>query len=155
MSYLIESTLLWHFGEYRSWKMTQCHVHCKLSRVKTIPDTTRSEVQTKTPKFSYNPFFWNLNNLVLRKDPFYIKKKILKKEQRLTEWEICVILYIILNSLNLQQRPEYQKHIRFLFYNIYVYEAIVFKRLLEHYHIATNAKTTILKNCLIPINIQL
>lgn len=72
----------------------------------------------------------------------------------MTEWEICVILYIVLNSLNLQQRPEYQKHIRFLFYNIYVYEAIVFKRLLEHYHIATNAKTTILKNCLIPINIQ-
>lgn len=76
MSYLIESTLLRHFGEYRSWKTTQCHVHCKLSRVKTIPYTTRSEVQTKTPKFSYNPFFWNLNNLVLRKDPFYIKKNI-------------------------------------------------------------------------------
>lgn len=75
----------------------------------------------------------------------------------MTEWEICVILYIVLNSLNLQQRPECQKHIRFLFDNIYVYiyEAIVFKRLLEHYHIATNAKTTILKNCLIQINIQL
>lgn len=79
MSYLIESTLLWHFGEYRSWKMTQCHVHCTLSRVKTIPYTTRSEVQTKTPKFSYNPFFWNLNNLVLRKDPFYIKKKYIRE----------------------------------------------------------------------------
>lgn len=73
---MIESTLFRHFGEYRSWKMTQCHVHCKLSRVKTIPDTTRSEVQTKTPKFFYSPFFWNLNNLVLRKDPFYIKKNI-------------------------------------------------------------------------------
>lgn len=111
---MIESTLLRHFGEYRSWKMTQCQVHCKLSRVKTIPDTTRSEVQTKTAKFFYSPFFWNLNNLVLRKDPFYIKKKILKKEQRLTEWEICRILYIILNSLNLQQRPEYQKPVFFL-----------------------------------------
>lgn len=98
MSYLIESTLLRHFGEYRSWKMTQCHVHCKLSRVKTIPYTTRSEVQTKTPKFSYNPFFWNLNNLVLRKDPFYIKKNIRERTAYDGMRNLCYFIHSICNK---------------------------------------------------------
>lgn len=151
---MIESTLLRHFGEYRSWKMTQCHVHCKLSRVKTIPDNTRSEVQTKTPKFFYSPFFWNLNNLVLRKDPFYIKKNI---EERTAFDGMRNLSYFIHNFKfsEFATKTWISKTHPFSFWQYLCVWSNFFKRLLEHYHIATNAKTTILKNCLIPINIQL